>query len=509
MLIQPNSKINILKNCPLDTTYDHTIYFASAQAQANYFTSLTKHSLTNYSYQRVNRSRIRVDILADNLYDCNYLMFQNTAYGNKWFYAFINSIEYVNDNCSEIGFEIDVLQTWHFDYTPDACFVEREHAVTDSLFSNLVPENLETGDYVISKTEQSLMGPLAVCALVTQDAEGYRANGRTINNIYCPLTVIAGITTDQTARLNQALGAFREEGMQDFIASMYLYPAWLGDDQTTTPQSRIVNLNPQFNTIDGYTPKNRKLFSAPYNQLIVSNNEGASYEYKWEQFRTPTSPQFGMTGVFISTPCVIAYPVNYRGLLADYESGITLSNFPQIPWVGDTYKAWLAQNKGSIVSGLISTGVSAGLGIASLATGNPVGAVTSAIGVGTSVAGLVGKISDAQAVPPQVHGQVQCDSLTIGSNRCGYTFYHTSIRAEMARIIDDYFSMFGYATKRCKVPNRNSRPHWNYVKTVGCSISGSVPSDDAKKICSIYNNGVTFWKNGAELGNYTLDNSPT
>ena len=31
---------------------------------------------------------------------------------------------------------------------------------------------------------------------------------------------------------------------------------------------------------------------------------------------------------------------------------------------------------------------------------------------------------------------------------------------EFARIIDDYFNMFGYATHRVKTPNRDGRPHW-------------------------------------------------
>jgi hypothetical protein len=69
--------------------------------------------------------------------------------------------------------------------------------------------------------------------------------------------------------------------------------------------------------------------------------------------------------------------------------------------------------------------------------------------------------------------------------------------------------MYGYATHRVKVPNRSSRPYWNYVKTIGCVITGSVPADDIKQICDIYNAGITFWKNGNNVGNYSLDNSPT
>ena len=74
--------------------------------------------------------------------------------------------------------------------------------------------------------------------------------------------------------------------------------------------------------------------------------------------------------------------------------------------------------------------------------------------------------------------------------------------------IDDYFNMYGYAIHRCKIPNRNVRPHWTYTKTIGCCIVGSLPSDSAKHICDIYNAGITFWKNGSEVGQYQLDNRP-
>ena len=50
------------------------------------------------------------------LYNCNYLAFQNASFGGKWFYAFIDSVEYVNNVTSEVTYTIDVMQTWHFQY---------------------------------------------------------------------------------------------------------------------------------------------------------------------------------------------------------------------------------------------------------------------------------------------------------------------------------------------------------------------------------------------------------
>ena len=93
MYIAPNTTIRMLKDVPLDNTYRNTIYFTTAAIQSAYFQGKTKYTFANQSYQRVNRGVLRIARKADDLYDCNYLMFQNTSYGNKWFYAFVVSVE--------------------------------------------------------------------------------------------------------------------------------------------------------------------------------------------------------------------------------------------------------------------------------------------------------------------------------------------------------------------------------------------------------------------------------
>ena len=79
MYIEPNTNIRVLNGVPLDNTYENTLYFGNASAQSAYFISLTKYNLTNYTYQRVNKGKARIGIKADNLYDCNYMMFQNSG----------------------------------------------------------------------------------------------------------------------------------------------------------------------------------------------------------------------------------------------------------------------------------------------------------------------------------------------------------------------------------------------------------------------------------------------
>ena len=80
MYIEPNSIITIYHNVPLDNTYNHTLYFNSLAEQNTYFhanQAIIKYNLTAQSYQRVVKGSMRVAVKADNLYDCNYLSFQN------------------------------------------------------------------------------------------------------------------------------------------------------------------------------------------------------------------------------------------------------------------------------------------------------------------------------------------------------------------------------------------------------------------------------------------------
>ena len=102
MYIQPSTEIHILQNIPLNKSYEHTVYYKDAETQANEFLKFEKYMLTDYSYQRANLGTLRVELKYENLYNCNYLMFKNDAFENKWFYAFITGVSYVSNEVSEI-----------------------------------------------------------------------------------------------------------------------------------------------------------------------------------------------------------------------------------------------------------------------------------------------------------------------------------------------------------------------------------------------------------------------
>lgn len=144
----PNTTVKLLSGVPLDNTYTDSIYFDSLSAQQTYFNSKVTRTFSAMTYQRIGRNKIRVQVESDNIYNCNYLMFQNTSFGSKWFYAFIvDTPEYINDNVTEITYEIDVIQTYLFDVVLKPCFVEREHQATDEIGDNVLPEPVDTGDF--------------------------------------------------------------------------------------------------------------------------------------------------------------------------------------------------------------------------------------------------------------------------------------------------------------------------------------------------------------------------
>ena len=82
-----------------------------------------------------------------------------------------------------------------------------------------------------------------------------------------------------------------------------------------------------------------------------------------------------------------------------------------------------------------------------------------------------------------------------------------SIKAEFAKIIDDYFSMFGYKTNEVKIPNLTGRQNWNYVKTIDCNITGNLPQQDLQEIKDMFDNGLTIWHNTGTFLDYSQNNN--
>ena len=65
-------------------------------------------------------------------------------------------------------------------------------------------------------------------------------------------------------------------------------------------------------TINGYTPKNKKLFVAPYNYIQVSNHVGQGAEFNYEDFTNPLHVDFNVFGAFSQGCSIITTPQQYK-----------------------------------------------------------------------------------------------------------------------------------------------------------------------------------------------------
>lgn len=165
--IAPDSDIRFIWGLPLDPSYTDTLWFNDRAAQTNFFYSVAPGSaiLRDYTYVRTERNLLKVPMNAIDAAKCTYMMFRNTAFGNKWFYAFVLSADYIGNNTTEIRFEVDDLQTWLYDIVRRPCLIERQTVYNDTIGHNLASENIALGP-IICQEMTALENPYSYDAVV-------------------------------------------------------------------------------------------------------------------------------------------------------------------------------------------------------------------------------------------------------------------------------------------------------------------------------------------------------
>ena len=506
MYVEPNSTVYLMKNVPLDPTYQHTVLFSSRQVQAQTFLGYTEAGLTfeNQSYQRHGRGYLRIAKNVGELLNCNYMMFRNynseSLSYDRWFYAFITDVEYINEATTMVRYEIDIMQTWLFDYTLDPVFVEREHSSTDVIGDNLLEENLERGEYIFRSFNPSgqLGTSFGIVIYSTYDPDTKEnVTGGKYSNLYSAAKPFYFSTP---AAANTFLDSCTTDAKApECIVGVCMCPTIYASVFTTPtiPSAwKVMEITKPYTDIDNYVPKNKKLFTYPYNFLYVTNLMGSNNEYRYELFNT-TKAKLDIGGAPSLSMDVICAPENYKELedKINLNEAVYLTDVPMCCYSVDAFNAWFAQNKGGYISGKVNQSIGA---IGQFAQGNILGGVSSLVQM---VSSAVGEVRDKSVQPPNVSGSPAAGSL-YGQGAMDFWIGQVNIQQQYAIIIDQYWSKFGYPCRRIKIPNRNARANWNYVKTQGCEFTGSIPASDAESIKSIYDNGITFWNDITKVGKY-------
>ena len=562
----PTTAICLCRDVPLDSSYDHQVTFVSQQAQASYFYSKIYKRLQDNTYQRVMNNRLRIQCTIAEAMACNYLFFSNNSHDNKTIYAFITGWEYVNEVTTEITYEIDVFQTFWFDVRLLNVFVEREHSLTDNIGDNLVEEGLATGEYMLDGyVADEYADDIAIvfwCTFTSAYVDpstgnpvpwdtpggqwvftpctGYYQN-RTFNGL-CPMAFRN--TTTGAQQIASWLSAVTPTNY-DKILSCVMMPraSILYADDTLDSYFVDISKTTHYSYLrrsDGQQIKNKKLYTSPYTLLYVTAFNGVNATYAYEYFNYPDFPdvvQFNIIGDVSPDPSQCAIPIAYKGVEINADEMITLTGFPQVSWNQDAFKAWLAQNASNIasvaigVAGAVATG---GASLAAMASPQPVyndsmgkyrvfaqqanskldlgayaGAAASSMPVVSGITSLLVGGVMAWKTAPQARGN-NGKYLMHKAMLDHFGFYNKHIIPEYVTIIDDYFNLFGYATRKVKQPNITGRPYWNYVKTIGSTVDAlGIPDPYLQTMNKAFNNGITFWHNPNNVGNYALDNRPT
>lgn len=573
--IVPNSDIRLLSDVPVDKSYRHTLWFDTPANQEAYFIGKSKRYFPKCSYTRATPGYIKVQASADDVRDCNYMMYRNTAYSNKWFYAFITNVVYISNTVCGIVFAIDQLQTWFFAMSLSECFIERQHSVTDNAGDNLIPENLETGEYmyvdnnldwsktftgydvIVYTTFSSTLSPTGQWTFAGTQGT-YRWGIYTGLN----MRVFRHIENETTvASINSFLAAAVEEfGTDNGIISLIMIPSDSLDDQLLPTQ--IPHSIPKITSLDYYTPKNKKLLTYPYCFIEGQNCEGATAAFRQEYFggTNPAVCQFMITFNITTMPVALCVPINYKGSEYNYSEGMFINNFSQCSYNTDMFKAYMAQSlAGSTMLKAVDevrvgaatvkndvnyvfSAMREGMKTGQIPSYKPIdtedvkinanwvrenaAAMTAAsMGMAAGGAAIAGDAANLGALPsvessiyntmqaiyshavaaPHNTGANTPDYFT--SNRLkGFWLFHRTITNEFARKIDGYFTRFGYAQHVITVPNIHARNRFTYVKTVDCVVHGDLPADAGEMIENIFDSGITFWADHANVGNYSMDN---
>lgn len=555
-LIGPSTTVRVCQSIPLDNTYTDTILFTSKSAQESYFASKTKKTYSGLTYQRLasNSSTwaIFLEDVADYFYDCNYLCFQNGGFGNKWLYAFISDILYVNENCTAITFEIDVMQTWLFDFEIKKSFIERMHVSDDTISRNVVEEGLNFMQrYEYYKIEPSgLFGGTSsdlskdyssVVLIATSedcDQDDEVRGGEMIQNTYQGLKYIAfPIYQNPSAcleALNEWLKKMNESGKAGAINSISMVPAtglsmvqedgWKYKaeilDGVIREQSYEINYT---NLDDDYVPKNNKLFCWPYHFFTITTMDGQSYDFKYEDIiESDPIPgnaemKFSFKFAFGPNPTYFMFPQYYMKHENNIDYGVKLTGFPQCNWNFGVWENYYAQQDTNITLGMIASA----LGAASQASGSVVndagskkglgvgaGMAIAQAGIGTLQAGLTtfGGLSVQKSQPDQSRGASNVGGVNYNIETMDFWIIHKRLHWGYVVKIDDYFTKFGYRVNSTGVPNLHTRKYWNYLKLDQPSVTGNMPVGDMRMIKQILSNGITFWHT-TDVGNYDLNNN--
>lgn len=525
-----NSKLILAKGIKLNKNYTEVLSYKENEMVTLLRTNLVNET-SDFSYLSPNDNYIDVNLPYSVVAQSNYIGFENPYFNNKWYFAFLDEIEYISDKVTRIHFIIDYFSTW-FDYwSPKDCFIIRQHATSDTVGANLVDEDLSTGEYTLNGDIIHFQELTNYVTYVQASAKASDESGGSANR--------GGVYVNSNLMLDDIHKCTSNSQVRDHIAyatnsTRKVLNCWLVPSEVSA--SVISGSNEQIedtfgvhdlteksismvSSLNGYTPANKKLLTYPYVALILNNLSGKSNTLRYEEFTGARK----LGGYMIATPgCPgMVFPCNYKGWAQNLTEGINTADVPVVAYETDAYREWLANNTFANKMNTLESAGKIGLGGAILMTSPLTGGTGALVGGAMALAGISNAFNmmmtdkQAQMLPNSYFNNNGSGNLLLPLGLLQPLCIPVSIKYKTAQRIDEYFTRYGYATNELATPNITHRSNYNYIRVSNdsspCIVNNhnniSVPQKDLEFINTLFRNGITIWHNHNNLGNYAVTNT--
>lgn len=494
-------KVQFYSKLPL--TPNMQVRFNGRVAQENFFDNNHVISHDNVSIQIVDKNTMKIDGVVSNYQPINYMRFTSES---KWYYAYVTGIEYVNNHTTLIRYAIDVIQTFLFDVTFLKSYILRQHTADDSEV-NLINEPMiapliHKESFAVTPETATEKRAFLLIAKATSDAVLPE-----VNNYYIGTVPFIGY-----AKKCSTLEELKEEinsytsielagfslGTSDRIIAVYNVPSEMckvGGSADYYSTSSIIS-KPE--NLDGYVPKNKKLYQYPFTKVVASNNRGNKQEFAFDGFEDGVASFNLYADVGINDSLVLV-PTNYLGVVNDFNYAIENTNRLDIPFKQNNY-TW---------DRLFNSLQSAGNSIAESAIESTEnisgGEIPSDVPAASGITNIFSSVADiGQTVVlgyPSSNGVSNSDLLTaLGLHP--FRISTQTLRNDIARIYDEYFTRYGYAQNKLDDVNIYQHDGYCYIQTKELQIKGNIQKDYLDEFKMIFNSGITFFDSVGKVGNY-------
>ena len=543
-MFTPTTNLRLLST-PLESDYRNTLWFPNVAAQTNYFLGKTVKAYENFNYIKKDNT-ITVPEEIDNLYNCNYIMYQNTNFGNKWFYAFIDRMAWASNSSTRLYVSTDAIQTWFFDITYYQSYVDRCHSDTDVAGDNIIPEDfsgIANGGYYQVGTQDLKPNMLAIFS--TTYTDGTPIGSEKINGIFSgagyltsPINISGGVAT-----VNTWLNTMVRQGLANAVSRIQQYPT--NHDTVVTYAKHPTHLDCVGSSgLTTYIPTNKKLLSGAFISAYVSLY-GQEIEFNPEYI---AGAQISVQIAVDQTTGTVGAIVRNYGSAQNSTMTVT-AVIPESTWAYNQYKndynlhsasnaiyrrragldrgvntansvigvaGALADVTGAVVdmvtpSGIIKDALNpTTTGISRLASAAQ-NAVSSAGNAYTYIGGIDEITQDLTAISenynaPAVGGVAQ-SNIFLAAQMTALSYGFKVPPLDIVKRIDKFLTVYGYKQSTYRTINTHARSSWTYIKTNGLNASGNFPDDDMNAIKRAFDKGIFFWSYTAIFGNFDQINN--